>query len=302
MIGEYIHWSDVETLLNFIGVSCSAIRFVQPSIRSLVHHLRTETFTSLRGSPHMLMLAVESYFREEGRVTYYLYRSLDAYHEMAIATLRQWREWSAVILSAVRLAQLHDRYVEERTILFDGFSRSVSRISTTVGEDIRLGKIFYCPKNGKQAVRIDRMRLTHTVEYMPANGKLLLAQANAAIKTGRRASEQEVYLNALNNTGFPNLRAVCYYALSKTLKRRQATEYDLFRDVLLMNPKRAGDFIHIYSVRSKFATDFVQCCATYRGKTKDAPIAFYLYQNKTVHRASCLDQCKRLYKELKVIG
>jgi len=281
LIGEYIQWYEVEALLKFIALSRSAIRFVQKTLRVLVHNLlRPNT-----GYQHPLVTAVCE--QRDNRVTKALDKCLLLYYSAASGTLRQWREWSATLLSIVNLSRMRHKYC-------DYIVEGLPRPSTS------LCNVYYCAK-GEKAKRLDMIRATHVVVGMTSKDYMMRIEAVASVKMTRPASEQEMHLSVLEAIAHGDqwLRAACYYAQSNVLKMRVPVERDTFENVVLMNPRCFDDYLHIYSKHSEYVTNFRRCCMTFTGPSEDAIQALYLHANVKAHDLRCIKQCKAVSKRIK---
>lgn len=285
IIGKEIPWYEVGSLLAFLAVSQSAIRFVQTSIRTLVTNVLSTDYA------HPLLWSLTREFRSEPKVEKTLRKCLVKYHANTTGTPREWREQSAVILSIIRLSQLRSEYlsIQDR--------QSYNRITNEIPSNSKLGNVYFCPNDGKTPLSIDRLRITHVVEGLP-DYATMFPTAEASIRKNFVDGQREVYLHALNGTFGDELRAVVYYAMAKTLNVRAATSTDSFRDVVLVNPHADDDFLHIYSRYSYVVKTFRKSCLTYKGEPRDAPRSFHLHFNQSRHNKSCIEQCKRILRFL----
>lgn len=295
VIGEYILWNEIETMLNFLSVSRSAIRFIQPSLRLLMGNMLTVDQTK---PPAKLYKIVRHAYSNNTKLLRSLDKAMLMYYSCTTGSLREWRERASMLLSVFRLAQLHASLVTRKS-----HGHYVSRISRTLPVAVlNLGRIFYCPPDGKKLpTRIDLMRITHVVLGMSSDPKRLLATTEKQVKTSGSVAHQEICLQALKGSIQPYQRAYSYYALTGggggEIKIRPALPTDAFHNVVLVNPK-GEDYLHIYSEHCAFIREFRDSCATYRGPKKDAPLALHLDKNQSKDKWKCVYYCKHIYKAI----
>lgn len=286
IIGQYIPWYETGSLLAFLAVSQSAIRFVQTPIRTLVANILSSGYT------HRLLDTLTHEFRNEPKVEKALRKCLTKYYANTEGTPREWREQSAVILSIIQLSQLRSEYLSVQD------PKPYTRISSEIPRKSKLRDVYFCPGDGKNPTTIDRLRITHVVDGMSCD-KPIFAEAVATIKKTLPASQQqEMYLYALHHSFGNEAIAVAYYAMAKILSVRMATPDDMFYNVVLVNPHVDGEFLHIYSRYNTMVKTFHKSCLIYKGEPNNASIAFHLHFNQTQHHESCIKQCKRISRFL----
>ncbi len=300
IIASHIKWYDVQTLLNFIAVSQSAIRFVQPLIRQLVGKL----LQPVDETEKALYELITEVFHSNEKVPTLFVKVLHAYYYTLRDTpLQIWRIWASTLLSILRFAELHVHYCMKENKCLDkhkkakyGFIKYENRIKRSVGPSTRLDYIYYQPKDNIEAIPLYLLDVVNVVDGMPLTGDPteLCRLAEEAVKKEHNEAEQVIFMAMLKQEKLTpsQRRACCYYALSSSLTIRKAGPKDTYKDVVIA---RSNDvYIHIYSEHNDYVDKLVSQLFTYNGKQVDAPLALRLDSRRQHDEKKCAYRCKEL--------
>lgn len=295
-ICSYLDWRDIATLLNFVVVSESAIRFILPTIMQLVAKLRNPV------TPEEVkwVASIKRPIYHHIQVT--LVRCLAYYDLTARVTLDEWRVWASTILSTLRLSELHTRYCEKTVPskndrYGEGKMDQLDLVDHGPAPSTKLANIFYHTKESLDALPIYQLGEVYAVEDMPEKTDELYKAAKKEIKASRNECDQEAYFSMLERATQNHRRAACFYALANVLVIRKATPLDCYKNVVL---KRPGDiYTHIYSQHNKRVSDFRSRCLIYKGPRKDARLALQLYADFSGNLHKCQERMQGIMDKKK---
>lgn len=295
VIGSLIPWHDVDTLISFARVSRDAIRWIQPSLKSLLQCLTLNYRTvgdrnitraerrALQEDAILFYLGVKRIIYDHSAdLNHRIYDAVEAYNRCTSKTTTQeeLNKWGRTLLSIAHYFHVSNKYIYSR----EPNKTNFGKLGPTIPANAFLSHIFY---SDTRTGTLDYLYLRENVMSIE-KGDEHTDTSTVSIEELSPSMKEVIHIALGRKKG--NYRtAIFHHLLCDRLPHRKAEIHDALTSVVVKIDDK--DYLSIYSGHEA-VNKVREKCFYYRGCIEDANKAFYLQNHDDAHIDEIEDLCQ----------